>query len=228
MDYFSTIRPPKAPNLPVGPVEYTQRYQDQLLNILRLYFNTIDNFAGQVINTDITPTDGTSLKFPHISASDTSDQYAGGNNTPTLVVWNTLEAGYGFTLNLDGSATALYSGVYKITFSLEFANTDNVQHEATVWLKLNGVDVPRSSTSFSLPARKSALIPTFVCGYSEVTFEVAAGQRITLHWATELAATSGGVTGVYIHADPAQTSPYVRPAIPSAVGSITFVSALTT
>jgi len=37
--------PPKAPNLPIAPVDYTQQYQDQLLNALRLYFNQIDNFA---------------------------------------------------------------------------------------------------------------------------------------------------------------------------------------
>ena len=38
------LRPPKAPNLLIAPVEYTQQYQDQLLNALRLYFNQIDNF----------------------------------------------------------------------------------------------------------------------------------------------------------------------------------------
>ena len=37
--------PPKAPNLPIAPVEYTQTYQDQVLNALRLYFNQLDNFA---------------------------------------------------------------------------------------------------------------------------------------------------------------------------------------
>ena len=67
MDYFSTIRPPKAPNLPIGPVEYDQRYQDQLLNVLRLYFNTIDNFGLQVVNTDIT-IDPTAFQLPCFSA----------------------------------------------------------------------------------------------------------------------------------------------------------------
>jgi len=39
------LRPPIAPNLPIAPVDYTQTYQDQLLNALRLYFNQIDNFT---------------------------------------------------------------------------------------------------------------------------------------------------------------------------------------
>lgn len=39
-----TLRPPKAPNLPIAPVEYAQSYQDQVLNALRLYFNQLDNY----------------------------------------------------------------------------------------------------------------------------------------------------------------------------------------
>jgi hypothetical protein len=45
MAYNAILRPSKAPNLPIGPVEYSQFYQDQLLNALRLYFNQIDNFT---------------------------------------------------------------------------------------------------------------------------------------------------------------------------------------
>ena len=33
----------KAPNLPIAPVDYSQQYQDQLNNVLRLYFAQLDN-----------------------------------------------------------------------------------------------------------------------------------------------------------------------------------------
>jgi len=33
----------KSPNLPIAPVEYSQQYQDQLNNVLRLYFSQLDN-----------------------------------------------------------------------------------------------------------------------------------------------------------------------------------------
>lgn len=42
------LRPSKAPNLLVAPVQYAQLYQDQLNNALRLYFNQIDNFTQNV------------------------------------------------------------------------------------------------------------------------------------------------------------------------------------
>lgn len=33
----------KSPNLPIAPVQYSQQYQDQLNNVLRLYFAQLDN-----------------------------------------------------------------------------------------------------------------------------------------------------------------------------------------
>ena len=222
------LRPPKAPNLLIAPVDYAKLYQDQLNNALRLYFNQIDNFGFGLLNT----TGGGGLSFPHIAASDSTDQYATGNNTPTVVKWNTLDSGAGWTLNAPGSATADVPGVYKITYSAQLVNTDNAIHDATFWLKIDTgsglVDVPNSATQFSIPARKSAGVPSYVCGYSEATFSVNSGDVVELWWATEQAATSGGGLGIYIFHDVAQTTPYVRPAIPSVIGSITFVSRLPT
>lgn len=45
------LRPPKAPNLLIAPVSYTQLYQDQLNNALRLYFNQIDNALANLVQT---------------------------------------------------------------------------------------------------------------------------------------------------------------------------------
>lgn len=36
----------KAPALPVAPVNYNRQYQDQLNNVLRLYFSQLDNFVS--------------------------------------------------------------------------------------------------------------------------------------------------------------------------------------
>jgi hypothetical protein len=213
------IRATKAPNLPIPTISYSQNYTESFSNALRIYFNTLDAFTTNLSNID----GGSSLSFPHIAASDSTDQYATANDTATLVAWNTGESILGFTL-AAGAATAIYAGVYKITFSLQFANTANAVHDASVWLRVNNVDVARSATNFSIPARKSAGVPSYVCGYSEAVFTVNAGDSIKLYWATDLAAISGGADGVYMYADPVQVTPYARPAIPSAIGSITFVS----
>ena len=225
---INRYRPVVAPRLPSAPVEYNAQYQEQFMNILRLYFNQLDNLTGVLLSDD----GGRFLQFPFIAASDGAIQYATATDTPTIVQWDTLDQGSGFTLNVGNTATAVYSGIYKITYSLQFANNDNAIHDAVVWLRVNGstsaADVPNSTTVFTLQARKSALLPNFVCGYSEVTFELNAGDSVGLWWGTNQAATSGGARGIYIDYRAAQTTPMPYPAVPSAIGSITFVSALST
>lgn len=227
----------KASPLAVPPSEYNQQYMVQLIRILGLYFTQLDsltpnqaqsyradNFYGGLFTGY-----GRGLVLPHIAASDSTDQIAGGNNTPTVVTWNTLDAGYGFTLSPPGMATADFAGVYKITYSLQLINTDNSVHYVTAWLKVNNNDVPNSSTIFHVPARKSSSPGEegYAVAYSEVTFQVAAGDDIELYWATDLAGNPTTPTaGVYILHDAAQTTPFARPAIPSAIGSITFMSAI--
>lgn len=214
------VKAPKAPNLVLAPDGYSKQRDDILNNQLRLYFNQLDTIFAQLLDTD----GAYILGFPHVAASDTTDQLATADDTPTVVTWNTLESGNGFTLNAPGSATADYDGTYKITYSLQFVNTDNTAHDATVWLKVNNVDVARSTTNFTIPARKSAGVWSYVCGYSEAVFTINAGDEVELYWATDQRFESGVQDGIYMYADAGQSVPYARPAIPSAIGSITFVS----
>ena len=169
---------------------------------------------------------GAGITFPCIGAYYYPDQYASADNTATVVQWNGTSALNGFTLNVDNTATALFPGTYKITYSLQFANSDNAAHDAICWLQVNGTDVENSTTVFTVPARKSAGVDTYVCGYSEVVFDLNAGDSVGLLWGTDLHATSGGALGIWIYSRASQTSPMAYPATPSAIGSITFVSTI--
>ena len=142
------------------------------------------------------------------------------------MIFDSLDSISGFTLYPAGYAQAQQDGVYKIDYSLQFANTDNVIHDAYIWLQTNGTVVPGSSSRFTIQARKSAGVYSYVTAYSSLVFEIQKDDEIRLWWATEKAATSGGTLGVLMEALPAQTVPYVRPNNPSAVGSIIFVSRL--
>ncbi len=225
---MSTVKSFIAPALPVPPVEYDQRYHTDFIRTLRLYFNLLDGYLNSV-NASLNG-QGVGIIFPHIAASDSTDQVATGNNTATQISFNTLDSGYEWTLNAPGSAVSDYAGVYKITYSIQFINTANAVHYATVWLKVNNVDVPNSATIFTVPARKSASPGEegYVVGYSEITFEIDIGDEIELYWATDLAGNPTTPTnGVYLFHSPTQVSPFARPAIPSVIGSITYVSAST-
>jgi hypothetical protein len=225
MAIITKLDPPPAPNLPIAPNEYKSEHFDVFNNVLRLYFNRLFEALKGVLGSN----GGKYIQFPHIAASYSDDQYATANNTPTIVQWDTLDAGNGFTLNVDNTATAQFPGIYKITYSIQFINDDNVIHNATVWLRINGVtpaaDVINSATIFSVPARKSAGVPSYVCGYSEVVFQLTAGDKVGLWWGTDQAATSSGTLGVSMWHQPIETTPMNHPAVPSVIGSITFVSA---
>jgi len=212
----------RAPALPLATSEYSQPQQDQFQNVLRLYFNRLDDTLINLSDTN----GGGGISFPYIGASDSTNQYALGNDTPTLVMWDSADELQGWTLDPSGYASPNFNGVYNIAYSLQFANSDNAIHDAYVWLKVNGSNVPKSMSKFTLPARKSSLLFTYLVGYSSVLFEASIGDEIELWWATDQAATSGGGAGIYMENIPAQVSPYVRASAPSAIGSITFVSAL--
>ena len=210
----------KAPNLVISERDYKIDNEAQFRNQLRLYFNQVDSGFEQILIGE----GGSNLSFPHIAASHNADQEADGDDTPTKVLWDTLETAKGFTLNANSTATAQYSGIYKVDYGLQLANTANALHDAKVWLQVNGSNVPDSSVVFTLFARKSPNNPSLLLAYSSIVFSVEAGQSIALYWATDQAYESGVTDGVYLWYEAATTSPYVSPATPSAIGSITFVS----
>ena len=44
-----------APSLPLATFEYDRQYQDQLNNVLRLYFNRLDNLLAQLVASGVIP-----------------------------------------------------------------------------------------------------------------------------------------------------------------------------
>jgi len=185
-----------------------------------------NNLTGSSVNGSLFTGSGRQLNFPHIGASGNADQYATADDTPTIVQWDTADELQGFTLNIDNTATPTYSGVYKITYGLQFANTDNAAHDIVIWIRVNNVDVAKSAVQYTLPARKSAGVPSYLLAGSTIVFDIQAGQSVGLWWATDKAySTTGPVDGVYIEYLPAQTTPYAHPAVPASIGDISYVSA---
>ena len=215
-----TLRAAKAPNLPLAPVVYESRYQDQFANVLRLYFTQLDNYLAAIMENS----GGRYINFPHLFTSDSTSQYAAGDDTPTLVQWNTTERAEGFTVT-SSAAVPSFSGAYKIDYRLLVENSDSNMHEIWVWATLNGTNVARSGSKYSIPPKVTADGYTMAVG--NIVLDMVAGDELRLYWATDKAYNAvGPVEGVYIEAYPASVSPYSMPAIPSAYGSITFVSEL--
>jgi hypothetical protein len=59
----------KSPNLPIAPVDYSQQYQDQLNNVLRLYFAQLDNPGPSAMATQRNTVNGVVTLIPALNFS---------------------------------------------------------------------------------------------------------------------------------------------------------------
>jgi len=210
----------------LGPVEYSRMYQDQLNSVLRLYFSQIDAQSSALLEN----VGGRFLGSPHGSFYDTTTQ-SDGINTPNAVQFNSTvaENTIGISVGNDLSnnptrITTAYKGQYNFQFSFQLENTSNAQHEVGVWARINGVDVPNTNTVITVPARKSASIYGYAVAAWNLVFTMEVDDYLELMWATN----STSVTIPYI---PAWTSitpstPYIRPATPSAIMTVSFLSSV--
>lgn len=280
------LRPPKAPNLLIAPVDYAKLYQDQLNNALRLYFNQIDNFAFGLTSG----TGGSAIKFPYFSAyqnghTELTAAIPNVSSTAAIQVTSTAEfSNSGLIIvgeelisyttktatTFDGtivrgvfsstksshaigtavseaarvpSATSsaaatldtitLSNGItctvpdsriyfdttanYNIQFSAQFLNYTTNEDNITFWLSKNGTDEPNSASIQQVNSKHGSNPGAGILTVNFVdTFK--AGDYVELYWASKTGET---VLATF----PPGTSP-TRPASPSLIVTITFVSAV--
>jgi hypothetical protein len=111
------------------------------------------------------------------------------------------------------------AGQYLVTFTLQVTNRSNTAGEFEVWAKDTGVNYPLSNTRFDVPARKSGSIWSHIVPAITGIFTVDNPTTDYL----EVAWWSDNMN-VFIQNYAAGTSP-TRPAIPSVILTINFVSA---
>lgn len=207
------LRAPKAPNLPLAPGAYTNQYQEQLNNVLRLYFNQLDNF-NQLFATNA---GGGLLQFPYGAFSSDQDQPTTAN-TATLMTLNTTDFSNGGVSISSSKITVTVPGTYNLQFSAQLENNDNAPQDAYIWLKQNGVDIPGSTGKVGMPARKSVGDPFHSIFGWNYFVQLQANDYIEIYWSTTNASVS-------IQHYPASTSP-TKPSTQSVVATLSFVSAL--
>lgn len=143
--------------------------------------------------------------------SDSTDQTS-GTTVGSIITFNTVDVADGVTLASSSRMTVPANGIYNLQFSAQFKNTDNAQHDTTIWLRVNGSDLANSATQYTIPARKSAGI--FGYGVASLTFmlDLNAADYVEIVWVPES-------TTVTLEHLPASLSP-AYPAIPSIIASM--------
>ena len=208
----TSIQQPIAPRLPVAPIEYDQRFMEEFLRILRLYFNQLDNVNQGVLGQ----TGGAYLHTIYGAYQSNVDQTISAANTPQVVTFNTTQYSNGATLSGGTQTGVQQNGLYLYNYALQLANTDTSIHNVQIWLRQNGVDIPNTGSKVDVQEHHGS-----VDGYLNATgaffVKMQAGDYLELVVASDS-------TSVYMENYAAQVSPYVRPAIPSVAITLSFVS----
>lgn len=122
---------PQQPRLPSAPAEYDPRYQDQFNNILRLYFNQLQNF-NQLFTTN---TGGALLQFPNgaFHQDGATTLTAGISNSDATIPVASTELFQSAGHLLIGSELLAYTGKTATTFTgatRGVYGTTNVAHSS--------------------------------------------------------------------------------------------------
>ena len=213
---INRYRPVVQPRLPAAPMEYSAEFIEQYSNILRLYFNQLDNLTGVVLGE----AGGRFIRFPYGAFSSDQDQSITAN-TATLMTLNTTDFSNQVSIS-SSKITVVNAGIYNLQFSAQFQNTDNQIQDISIWLRQNGTDIPGSTGFVSIPARKSASAGEEaheIIGWNYY-LEMDANDYVEIWWSATLNTVS-------IQHYPASTGP-TRPSTQSVVATLSFVSALST
>ncbi len=209
---LQTVAPPR---LPAAPVEYSQRYGDDLTNVLRLYFNQLSNGLAAVL----APEGGKYINNVYAAVQRTTDRTFAAN-TVTQITFDQNDYINGATNDGTDGIEVAQDGIYNYQFSVQWKNSDSQEHDAWIWLRVNNVDVPGTASQFSVIAR-SGSVEGGVIAAANFFVELRAGDTVEM-WS----AVSN--TSVKMDAVAAQTSPFPMPAIPSVVATLSFVSSILT
>jgi len=159
------------------------------------------------------------MNAPYGAFQDSTDQTAASTTAAYAVTFNTTDFSNGVTLASGSRLTVADAGIWNCQFSIQFKNTTNDTQDVDVWFRKNGTDISNSNSKFGLPARKSSGDPSHVIAAMNFFASLNSTDYLEIMWRVS-------DVGVSIEHYAAGTSP-TRPAVPSAIVTMSFVSNIT-
>ena len=158
--------------------------------------------------------------LPYAMLLSDADQTNASTTGENLVTYNNTSVANGIRVVDNSKIYVPCSGNYLVTFHVQVTNRGNVAAEFEVWAKDTGVNYPLSNTRFDIPVRKSSTIWAHVVPAITGIFTVndPSTNYLQLAWWSDS-------LDVYLENYAAGTSP-TRPAIPSVILTINFISAM--
>jgi hypothetical protein len=207
---------PSIPSLGFAPEAYEKRYFAENNGALNGYFRRLVSVLGALFG----PRGGKFLNTPHGAFHDSTDQAAASTTAATAVTFNTTDISNGVTLSNSSRLNVADSGVFNVQFSIQLKNTTNDSHDVDIWFRKNGTNVDNSNSRYHPPARKSTGDPSHMIAALNFFIELNAGDYVEIMYKV-------GNVAVSLEHFAASASP-TRPAVPSAIATVSFVSNLPT
>jgi hypothetical protein len=207
---------PSIPSLGFAPEAYERRYFGEINGALNGYFRNLISTLSALFGIR----GGKFLNNPHGAFQDSTDQVAANTTTAYAITFNTTDFSNGVTIASGSRITVADSGIWNLQFSIQFTNTTNASQDVDVWFRVNGTNSANSNSRFGFAPRKGAGDPYHTIAAINYFLTLNANDYVEIMWRT----TDVGVT---IEHYAAGTSP-TRPAVPSAIATISFVSNLPT
>ena len=207
---------PSIPSLGYPSEVYERRNLNENNSALNNFFRKLISVLGALFG----PRGGKFMNNPHGAFQDSTDQTAANTTTAYAVTFNTTDFSNGVTIASGSRITVADAGIWNLQFSIQFTNTTNSAQDVDVWFRVNGTNVANSNSRFGFSPRKGVGDPFHIIAAINYFVSLNANDYVQIMWRP----TDVGVT---IEQYAASTSP-TRPAVPSAIVTMSFVSNLPT
>jgi hypothetical protein len=203
---------PAPPTLGYPTEVYERRHFNENNGSLTIYFKKLASVLGSLFG----PRGGRFMNNPYGAFQDSTDQVAANTTTAYAVTFNTTDFANGVTVASGSRITVADAGIWNLQFSIQFTNTTNASQDVDVWFRVNGTNVANSNSRFGFAPRKGAGDPYHTIAAMNYFVSLNATNYVEIMWRpTDV--------GVSIEHYAAGTSP-TRPAVPSAIVTMSFVS----
>jgi hypothetical protein len=200
-----------APNLPLPLIEYDRQYFDQLLNVLRLYFNRLDALTTQLMTSG--SIDPSLINVPNGLFFNTADQTLAAVDTGYPITFNQTYLNNFVALQTASTSKieVAVGGVYNFQLSAQLKSTNASGKDVQIWIKRNNITIGYSGHRYTVEGSDNHFNVAW-----NFDIDLAANEYIEMYWGADN-------TNVTMEAIPA-SAPY--PAVASAVMAVNFIARL--
>jgi hypothetical protein len=197
------------PALPFAVPAYTPTYIDQLLKVLRLYFNRV----SEVLNAITGVNGGQYIDCPNGLFFSTTDQPIAVINTAQPIDFPIEYLNNAVRVN-SGTDSRIYvdvGGVYNFQFSGQLLSGSASAKQVYIWISRNGTDIGYSTHQYTVSGSGNHLNISW-----NFDIDLDAGEYIEMQWASnDIDMKLEAAVATALH-----------PGMPSAVMAVNFIAPL--